>query len=364
MASITDLHCITSPTKLYTVLDICSASIMSLFLLLCSSIPHLKLSKICCIVLLLGYSCLVISAENRMTNLNITSITAINTQSASVLDAGTWALGIRNDLYQYQQFADPQLAVYATQSGRVIESDRYFNILNCNIAYGILKTFTIGLIAPYSRLDNIRTADAYAIPSLSQPVNSQGFGDTAFYGQWLIIDRNISKISSMLTFGASAPFGKTMILDKSGMPLSPLDQPGRGAWAPFIGLALTKTLDQSSLNANLQYTKGLEGSQQAQIGDLYNYNIGFVHTLYRSSANSLLDGILELNGEYNLPTVIANIQDPDSGSHLIYISPGLRATTSTGFSPYIGLSIPAFQAINGIQSPIKYWLTFGIDITK
>lgn len=296
-----------------------------------------------------------------------TSTDAINTQSASTLDRGAWFFTLRNDYYQYHIFSNAELLHLSANTGRTIESDNYYNVSVLNTSYGLTDNFTIGINLPFTRLANIREGtisinDDGIQAVITQIGNSQGFSDMGIFGQWLFYDNHNNQLSTMLTFGTTVPTGRAHLRGNDGEFIAPIDQPGRGTWAPYIGMAVSKQLNKDSLNANIFFTKGLIGAQNANLGDAYDYDLAFVHKIFELNTDFALDGILELNGEYYSKTIIDGMSDPDSGANIIYIAPGLRLTLPHGLSPYLSTSIPVIQSINGIQSAIRYVITCGIDL--
>lgn len=315
------------------------------------------------------YSTLGNTHIGKENSLNTATTTTINTQSAETIDAGTWIFSLRNDFYSLGQYSDLQLLQFLEQTGRSIESDNYFNLMSFTTAYALTNTFALGVTLPFTSLTNIRTGDvliseAISTEFISNSGNAQGFSDVSVYGQLQILNNIPYSLSSMIFFGSTLPTGNAYLKDRNGVLFSSLDQPGRGIPAPFIGLAVTKIMKNNSLSANIQFTKGLEGAQNTNLGNFYNYNVAWVHPLSIGNSNSNLSGILELNGEYYPKTITNQLKDPDSGASILYLTPGLRYSGVSGMSPYISIGIPILQKNQGIQSPVLYWLTLGVDIIK
>lgn len=291
----------------------------------------------------------------------------INTQTASLIDKNTWGLSIRNDYFAYRQFGNQQLLDYAKQTGRVIESDQYFNLTTAALAYGINEQFTFWVSLPYANLGNVRNGELVDHADFTEPRvihlgNSRGVGDLGLYGQWLFYDNQSSQSAAMLSFGSTLPTGATAIKDKQGRLFTPLDQLGRGTFAPFIGVALSKNTNNGFLSSNVLYTKGLKGAQRSNLGDVINYNLAITRDLYQTKSQLTINGIVELNGEYYSKTLIDGVSDNDSGANIIYLTTALRINTKQGLSPYLAFSPPIVQSVNGIQSTVRCLITAGVDL--
>jgi hypothetical protein len=72
-----------------------------------------------------------------------------------------------------------------------------------------------------------------------------------------------------------------------------------------------------------------------------------------------LDAILELNGEWHDFETVAGVRDPNSGGHVLLLSPGLRVGYGN-FSGFATFGVPIVNDMNGLQSKTGYRLFTGI----
>lgn len=256
----------------------------------------------------------------------------------------------------------------AKQVGRSTESDDSYEYTSFTAAYGITDTFAVGASLPFARLADVRTANIVTTATsetkgfISNLGSPQGLSDLVLFGQWQIFNNKEHKLAGMLSFGTYAPTGASHVRADNGDLFAPDDQPGRGSFAPFAGLIFTREITDGSISFNFYYTKCLEGAQNAKSGDIYDYNLGLVHTLYQTKSNYYLYGILELNGEYYPKTIQNGLADPDTGANVISFTTALRLSTPGSYYPFIALSVPILQSANGIQSTIHYDIACGLDI--
>lgn len=299
-------------------------------------------------------------------NTNVVS-SAINTPSAFTLTHGDLWINLRNDYYGLQQFSNTQLANYAQQTNQTIESDEYYNLTSITAAYGLTKGITLGLNIPNARLANIRTGsisnpNGFPLTTISELGNSKGLRDIALFAQILLF-QDKSQFSGMLTAGSTIPTGATHDKDNLGNLFPPGDQPGRGTFAPYLGITITKTMDKAILSANMSYIQGFKGAQNSNLGNTFEYNLAYIRQLYQSNSHFIFDGILELNGGYYTKIVTNGVAGANSGGQVLQITPALRMTTPGKISPYISASVPLSQSLNGIQSKQVYQITCGVDMT-
>lgn len=295
-----------------------------------------------------------------------TSLDAINTVVADLMKKGIWQFNLRDDYFNFRSFTDEQLLRYAIQTGREIETNTSLNFPSLTVAYGIADSLAVGINLPYFKLTGIRSGnleelDDHLIPLIINAGNSQGLSDLNLYAQWLFFNNQNYKLSSMLVLGTVIPTGKTDLRDKHGNLFSPNDQPGHGAWAPFIGIAVTHKREKDLFSMDFFVTKNFEGAQKANFGNIYDYDFAFVHSLYQANSHFSLSGILEINGEY-LPKIIEDGNpDPDTGGSLILLSPGLRMNIKDNIFPFLAVGFPIIQRLNGFQPEIKYSIATGFD---
>jgi hypothetical protein len=72
-----------------------------------------------------------------------------------------------------------------------------------------------------------------------------------------------------------------------------------------------------------------------------------------------IDIVLELNGERQAREVISGATNPNSGGNVVYLSPGLRLTSSRT-SGFLSFGIPIVNDLNGRQSEASYRVVGGL----
>ncbi|MBL7481538.1 hypothetical protein IZU94_16370 [Legionella sp. 27fs60] len=287
--------------------------------------------------------------------------TPITTATTDTSDKGGWGVSQRAEYFSYKPFSDLELM----QNPEAESQNAYFiNYLMIN--YGLTNNITVGAILPYVYSSNLRAASLDESSMVSQLGNISGVSDTNLFSVWKLVEEDKSPISMALLTGINAPTGKTSVLDNEGVFFAASDQPGSGAWSPFAGLIFTKKWDRFLLSSNLIYTQYTEGSQNTTLGSIVNYNFAAVIDLYDNPNKNKpfqLDGILEINGEYNYDTIIDGISEPNSSSSSIFLTPGLRANFGSAVSIYFGANLPLMEYYHGISAKTNYSFIGGVDIS-
>jgi hypothetical protein len=289
----------------------------------------------------------------------------VTTLTAEPLEAKTWSFGQRYEYYKLRSFSDPDLIHLTRENRRSVESNDYYSAFYFAAAYGLTENLSLGTVLPFIRLANIRTGDFSSMGNIKVDAlgTSEGVGDETLLGLWRFYNDKKNDISSLITFGTDMPIGDTKEKDQFGNVFSATDQPGDGAWNPFLGFAYTQKWGKKySYSASILYIKGRRGTQDVNLGDGWSYNMAGVRHFHIDSPFLDLDAILELNGERYQKANIAGLEiDPNTGGRTLYLSPALRLTTKGGFSPYVSFNVPLIQEWNGVQSYNKYVFIAGFD---
>jgi len=123
------------------------------------------------------------------------------------------------------------------------------------------------------------------------------------------------------------------------------------------------------LHGNVLYNLTTEGSQNTEIGDAFFYNLGVVYSLpsgegeaHHGHDHSHLkwDIMLELNGEYREKNEIDGGKEDNSGGDVIFLSPGIRVSSSDKWSLFLSVGKSIYDDFNGRQTDVDYRLVGGI----
>jgi hypothetical protein len=191
--------------------------------------------------------------------------------------------------------------------------------------------------------------------------SASGIGDARLFANYQLWSDNQS--SASLLFGVKAPTGENDETSREGERLESEFQPGSGSWDSMLGVAYSRQLGSWNFDSNLLYSFVSEGSQDTDLGDIFNYNLAFSYPLPEINLfgnQSWQPAFLfEVNGEWRDQVEINDITEDNSGGNLLYFAPGITLSSDDWF---ISASISkAMENLDGIQSEpnTRFILNFG-----
>jgi Putative MetA-pathway of phenol degradation len=326
----------------------------------------------------------------------------IVTLPATTAEAGHGSVAFLFEYINLNPLSDPTLAAAAGRHEHVHSLD---TIQNASLGFGLGLTNDLMVLVnlPYVRRTDIREGHhehlhgGEVLNTVDALGNSTGIGDLTVLGQWRFYNNRATNTEVAVLFGGTAPVGKTNVINDIGEPFDAEFQPGSGAWNGLVGLAFTQRFGRWSLDSNVLYRAVGTGIQDTNLGDRFNYNaavsvrvLGWedpndpmhahAHVVQRGTGKAphvhapvpaaapvfALDLALELNGEWHDKQEIAGVRDPNSGGHVVYISPGIRASLSnisgyvSGISGFASVGIPIVNEMNGLQAKPDFRVIAGI----
>ena len=122
--------------------------------------------------------------------------------------------------------------------------------LAANLAYGVNDNFTIGIALPYSERTDIREAhNDMGEGETELAGNSRGLSDMTLFGQYRFFSQDSFHLAVLA--GLKTPMGKTSERGLEGGRFEAEQQPGSGAWDPFIGIAGDRSWGKSGVSGNI-----------------------------------------------------------------------------------------------------------------
>ncbi|MCX7771160.1 MAG: transporter [Proteobacteria bacterium] len=281
----------------------------------------------------------------------------IITIPATTLEKGSFSFSFGLEFIDLEPFNDRDFRFHALR-GEHIHSSEYVYHPTLSFSYGVTDDLTLSLKTFYVYIDNIKEIHPDEPAEIHSLGDSQGIGDTTFFGQYRFYKNSIQKLESSLLFGIKVPTGRTDAFSSHGERFSAEFQPGSGSWDPMLGLSLTKELtDKATFHSNLLYVFTRKGTQSTNLGDKFFYNFAVAYSPFNKISTSL-----ELNGEWKEKMTVSNIRDKNSGGNTVYITPGLRYNFSDNNTAYFSFSVPVIEDLNGIQNKTDFKTLIGISM--
>jgi hypothetical protein len=284
----------------------------------------------------------------------------INTISAGTLEKGHWAVGLRFLLVKPRYLSDAELL---SRSAEGIDAHGTDYVLNSDLgaAVGLTDDLSLSAELPFVRRHAIREGDAEE-GGVVKRGTSEGVGDlnailkyrAAHGANW----------SLALLAGVKMPTGNTRRRDRQGVRFETEHQPGTGSWDPIVGLAMSHGFGPNSVDASMIYQVGTHGALRTRLGDRAQAGIAFSHRFWPTEHHvhdeadehgadehhhdhhhDSLDGMFEVIGDWEGRENIAGVIDRDSGGRSIWLSPGARFTSASGWSIAGSFGLPVSQHI-------------------
>ena len=179
-------------------------------------------------------------------------------------------------------------------------------------------------------------------------------GDVVVDTKWIFFSKNQLKGTMRIGMegGVKIPVGETGATMPDGTVAPRPLQLGSGSWDfPFKAL-FTMTRDRFGLLANTGYRVNTsdDGFRAGNVAS-YDVAVGFrlAPWVYKTLRDKSLIVYLELNGEVARRGEIAGTPNPDSGGHLLFLSPDIQWIPTPWLLFEGSIQFPIVQDLNGAQ---------------
>lgn len=310
----------------------------------------------------------------------------VTTISASPLPAGLRSIGLQVTHAKVDRLSDEALVGFASEHIHAHSTDSLTTV-SLGLGFGVTPDLTIGARLPYVRRDGVRAGEhAHEGEVASNEVealgDSGGVGDLSVIGKYRFFNDTASRQEAALLLGLEMPTGTTRRTTLDGERFDAEHQPGSGSWDPLIGAAYTRRATGWSFDASLLYKVATRGTQSTDLGDQVFYGAAVSwrlrggegaaphahapgedtpHHHHDEAAGTSVDLILELNGEWQARQDIAGVEDPNSGGHVLYLSPGVAVGSAGGWLAHLSAGIPVHQRLNGTHPETDWRVMLGVS---
>jgi hypothetical protein len=360
-------------------------------------------------------SCLfppALHADHPTVSLDNGSPGPITTISATTLPQGFVSSAVQGQFIFSDEISDGDLQRYSLLDEHIHSIDSVVST-SLNTAYGVSDTLTLGISLPYLRRNGLRDASSHhdegdhddegrvhkhgdheekheieegaEVDPVVHSHDLEGLADATLYGQFQFFRDEKTRRHAAVIGGLKMPTGRTGLRDEEGELFDVHHQPGSGSWDPIAGMAFTQQWGAWSFDMNGLYTFVTDGTNDTNLGDIFNYNFALSYRLLgfegecsheghnHSSPQNILpelsihrhgpiwDLILEANGDWRNKVVEDGVVDPHTGGNLIFLSAGSRVAFTNGWTGTISTGIPVVNDLNGVQSEPKLRLLLGIS---
>ncbi|MFV2008129.1 MAG: transporter, partial [Longimicrobiales bacterium] len=218
------------------------------------------------------------------------------------------------------------------------------------LPYAITPMWTTRVIVPVVRKSMDFTTPANA----RQSYGTTGVGDVIVDTKWVFFSKNRLGGTTRIGIegGVKIPSGSTgASLPDGSLAPRPL-QVGSGSWDfPFKAL-FTMTQGHFGLTGNAGYRINT-ASEGFRAGNVFSYDVAvglrFMPWVYRSLRDKSLVAYLELNGEVGQKSELDGAPNPDSGGHVLFLSPDIQWIPAPWLLFEGSVQFPIVQSLNGTQ---------------
>lgn len=345
--------------------------------------PNLKkLSLVFAVTSAITTLSLPVYADHGSLGFGLGTASPIVTDTGVTLPEGMWAGGVRTQFISFNSASDQTLLDLKNANPDNPKGDVHSvsTLLQPSLfaAYGVTDNLSLGIRVPWTLRSGVRSPTDAVSPSdtVDKLGDSNGFGDTTLFSQYRFFHSadNLNHVSAIVAL--KMPTGATGVYTTQGATFEPHHQPGSGSWDPLFGLAFTRGMGQFSFDTSFMYTVATPGmhdvfGNRVDMGNVFNYNFALSYALgaaaksglQASSNNSAWTLVLELNGESREKQRAGGENDPNSGGHTLYISPGVRYAGGSNWNTALSVGAPIVTDYNGYQTAPEYRIIHRLSVT-
>jgi hypothetical protein len=304
--------------------------------------------------------------------------------SPETLEAGQGSLGFRVTYNRPDQRSDAELEQLARGHIHAHNTDYNLNA-SAGVAYGLTHRLTVSAELPYIHRDDLREGehahfDGVAVNEVVQLGDVSGFGDLSVLAKYRLTHGESGGFA--LIGGVKLPTGSTHKRSDEGERLETEHQPGTGSVDPIIGASGGTTIGALQLNASALYQFAGKGAQDTRLGNRAQGGISLSHSFgppehhhddggeaehhdgdhehVAPHGHQSWDAFAELTGEWEGRQKVDGEIEEASGGKSVWLTPGARYTSASGFSVAAAVGVPVWQNIRASHPDNKYRLTFAV----
>ena len=308
-------------------------------------------------------------ADHGSMGFGIGTASPIITQSGITLPVGMWAGGLITQFTRFNSASDSTLL--GLKNNAVDDAHGDVHSVKSQVqpsvfaAYGVTDNLTLGIRLPYVQRTDVRSPNE-AGDAVNNLGNAGGFGGVSLFSQYRFFHTadNLNHLSVVAAI--KTPSGASNVQTTQGTAFETHHQPSSDSWDPAVGFSFTRAMGKFSFDSSILYTVANRGTQNTDIGNIFDYNIALSYAfvgmarnnLFVDSNNAPWTGVLELNGMRQDRQITAGLADPNSGGNIIYISPGIRYSGGKNWNTALSIGTPIVKNIHGYQTPPDYRVTY------
>ncbi len=260
----------------------------------------------------------------------------------------------------FEEGAARTFAMFAGREGLLLDGEEISDPMQRDIdifvqpvvvlPYAITPLWTTRVIVPFVH----KSMDFTAPDGVPRSYSTGGVGDVILDTKWVFLNKNRLGGTTRLGIegGVKIPLGKTSAEFPDGTTAPRPLQVGTGSWDFPFKVLFTMSEGHFGLLSNLGYRVNTT-HDGFKAGNVFSYDLAtglrFVPWVYRSLRDQSLVLYLELNGEVGARSEVGGLSAPDSGGHLLFLSPDLQWIPLPWLLFEGSVQFPIVQDLNGTQ---------------
>jgi hypothetical protein len=299
------------------------------------------------------------------------------------LGEGHWSAGLRLAYTRPDHRSDAELEALAGEHIHAHNSDYNLNA-SAGVAYGVTHHLTISAELPYVRRDDLREgthahSGGATVDGVEQLGSVAGIGDMSLLAKYRVTDGGPAGLA--LIAGVKVPTGSTHRRSLGGERLETEHQPGTGSWDPILGASASTKAGALQLTASAIYQISTRGAQGTRLGNRMQGGIALSHRFgppphqhaethnhhhpeeldeHHEHPHSSWDAFVELAGEWEGRQKVDGAIEGASGGKWIYVAPGIRFNSASGWSAGAAVALPVWQDIRPSHPDNRFRLTLAL----
>lgn len=280
------------------------------------------------------------------------------TVPAITLKSGTFSLGLRTELTEFESISDTRLLDEAVKAGSFDAIDRTF-LHTVDIGYGVTDDITLGLAISWFEAIHFRESELEDDEVEIFRGNPDGLTDLWFYSKYRFLRRPHGHYA--ILGGIKFPTGVDDRENTAGEKIEPVEQPGSGSYDFLAGLAYSRWITKDwTLDTNIQYIFRTEGARDFKIGDRIDWNLATAYQVIPKNKYPNFAPVWEMNVRYLFRDEEDGKSETDSGGTTIFFSPGVRVGITSRLGAGVSVSFPVFQKLHGEQQETDFKVTAAV----
>ncbi len=284
---------------------------------------------------------------------------AATTIPAITLKSGTFSLGLRTELTEFESISDSQLFDKATDAGSFDAIDRTF-LYTFDIGYGVTDNLTLGLNIGWFEAINFRESELEDDEIEVFQANPDGITDL-----WLSCKYRFLRGPQghyAILGGIKFPTGVDDRKNSVGEDVEAVEQPGSGSYDFTTGFAYSRWFTKDwTMDTSIQYILRTEGARDFKIGDRIDWSFATAYQIIPRNKYPNFAPVGEINTRYLFRDEESGEDQQNSGGTTVFLSPGVRV----GITPRCGVgtsvSFPVFQNLLGEQQETDFKVVVGVN---